>query len=203
MESLEKKDPETPSKPKELKKKPMFDYCHRNLDICAVCKNKYNVGDRIPRILVNWGHTFCTSCLLKYHHGKDHIRCPSCKKLVKHLDNVETLPLNLSIFGEIVKNDPVIMMFIDPSSEASFASSCPNHIEKQRHYYCSFHENNFCRECMKAFHKGDKWCVVDLCDIQKLFQLNEQNLMKNELIVKTRNKAKGKMRKEEFFIANQ
>ena len=161
------------------------------------------MGDRIPRILVNCGHTFCTSCLLKYHHNKDHIRCPSCKKLVKHLDNVETLPLNLSIFGEIVKNDPVIMMFIDPSSEASFASSCPNHPEKQRHYYCSFHENNFCRECMKAFHKGDKCCVVDLCDIQKLFQLNEQNLMKNELIVKTRNKAKGKMRKEEFFIANQ
>ena len=189
------------SQPK--KNKPFFDYARRSLDICAVCKNKYNVGDRIPRILVNCGHTFCTSCLLKYHHGKDHIRCPSCKKLVKHLDNVETLPLNLSIFGEIVKNDPVIMMFIDPSSEASFASSCPNHPEKQRHYYCSFHENNFCRECMKAFHKGDKCCVVDLCDIQKLFQLNEQNLMKNELIVKTRNKAKGKMRKEEFFIANQ
>ena len=184
-------------------KKPFFDYARRSLDICAICKNKYNVGDRIPRILVNCGHTFCTSCLLKYHHGKDHIRCPSCKKLVKHLDNVETLPLNLSIFGEIVKNDPVIMMFIDPSSEASFASSCPNHPEKQRHYYCSHHENNFCRECMKAFHKGDKCCVVDLCDIQKLFQLNEQNLMKNELIVKTRNKAKGKMRKEEFFIANQ
>ena len=197
MEEADKKD----SQPK--KSKPFFDYARRSLDICAVCKNKYNVGDRIPRILVNCGHTFCTSCLLKYHHGKDHIRCPSCKKLVKHLDNVETLPLNLSIFGEIVKNDPVIMMFIDPSSEASFASSCPSHPEKQRHYYCSFHENNFCRECMKAFHKGDKCCVVDLCDIQKLFQLNEQNLMKNELIVKTRNKAKGKMRKEEFFIANQ
>ena len=195
---------QTPKKEAQPKmKKPFFVYVHRSLDICAVCKNKYNVGDRIPRILVNCGHTFCTSCLLKYHHGKDHIRCPSCKKLVKHLDNVETLPLNLSIFGEIVKNDPVIMMFIDPSSEASFASSCPNHPEKQRHYYCSHHENNFCRECMKAFHKGDKCCVVDLCDIQKLFQLNEQNLMKNELIVKTRNKAKGKMRKEEFFIANQ
>ena len=200
MEEAEKKENQNDNKKKP---KPFFDYARRSLDICAVCKNKYNVGDRIPRILVNCGHTFCTSCLLKYHHGKNHIRCPSCKKLVKHLDNVETLPLNLSIFGEIVKNDPVIIMFIDPSSEASFASSCPNHHEKQRHYYCSYHENNFCRECMKAFHKGDKCCVVDLCDIQKLFQLNEQNLMKNELIVKTRNKAKGKMRKEEFFIANQ
>ena len=190
-------------KKEQSPKKIKFDYSSRKLDICGVCRHKFNVGDKIPRILVNCGHTFCTSCLLKYHHGKDHIRCPSCKKLVKHLDNVETLPLNLSIFGEIVKNDPIIMLLIDPMSDVSFSSSCPNHPEKQRHYYCSFHENNFCRECMKAFHKGDKCCVVDLCDIQKLNQLNEQNLMKNELIVKTRNKAKGKMRKEEFFIANQ
>ena len=183
------------------KNKPFFDYAHRSLDICAICKNKYNVGDRIPRILVNCGHTFCTSCLMKYYHNS-HIRCPYCRKLVKNLDNVETLPLNLSIFGEIVKNDPVIMMFIDPSSEASFASSCPNHPEKQRHYYCSFHENNFCRECIKSFHRNDKCCVVDLYDIHKLYQLNEQNIMKNEMIVKTRNKGKGKMKKEEFFIAN-
>jgi hypothetical protein len=94
-------------------------------------------------------------------------------------------------------------MLIDPVSDVSFSSSCPNHPEKQRHYYCSFQERNFCRECMKTFHKKDKCCVVDLCDIQKLYQLNEQNLSKNELIVSTRNKAKGKMRKEEFFIANQ
>ena len=69
------------------KDKPFFDYAHRSLDICAICKNKYNVGDRIPRILVNCGHTFCTSCLIKYHHNKDHIRCPSCKKLVKHCNS--------------------------------------------------------------------------------------------------------------------
>ena len=38
-------------------------YHERKLDICGICKKKYNVGDRIPRILVNCGHTYCTSCL--------------------------------------------------------------------------------------------------------------------------------------------
>ena len=38
------------SKTNSTEKKPFFDYAHRSLDICAVCKNKYNVGDRIPRI---------------------------------------------------------------------------------------------------------------------------------------------------------
>ena len=179
----------------------MFDYSGRKLDLCGICHQKYNVGDKIPRILVNCGHTFCTSCLMKYYHN-NHIRCPYCRKLVKNLDNVETLPLNLSIFGEIVKNDPVIMLLIDPSSDISFSSSCNHHPEKQKHYYCSFHENNFCRECIKSFHRNEKCCVVDLYDIHKLFQLNEQNIIKNEMIVKTRNNGKGKMKKEEFFIAN-
>ena len=179
----------------------MFDYSGRKLDLCGICHQKYNVGDKIPRILVNCGHTFCTSCLMKYYHN-NHIRCPYCRKLVKNLDNVETLPLNLSIFGEIVKNDPVIMLLIDPSSDISFSSSCNQHPEKQKHYYCSFHENNFCRECIKSFHRNEKCCVVDLYDIHKLYQLNEQNIMKNEMIVKTRNNGKGKMKKEEFFIAN-
>ena len=55
---------QTPKKDSPTKlNKPFFDYARRSLDICAVCKNKYNVGDRIPRILVNYGHTFCTSCV--------------------------------------------------------------------------------------------------------------------------------------------
>ena len=76
-------------------KKSKFDYASRKLDICGICHQKYNVGDKIPRILINCGHTFCTSCLMKYYHNS-HIRCPYCRKLVKNLDNVETLPLNLS-----------------------------------------------------------------------------------------------------------
>ena len=78
-----------------------------------------------------------------------------------------------------------------------------SHSEKQKHFFCSFHEINFCRECIKSFHRDDKCCVVDLFDINKLYNLNEQNQYKNYLIVKARNKNSKKNRmKEEFFIAN-
>jgi len=186
-----------------LKPNPL-DYSTRKLDICGVCKLKYNIGDRIPRILVNCGHTYCTSCLSKYYR-KQRIRCPCCKKLVKNLESVEQLPLNITIFGEIVQNDPLILQLIDSEGPNSYTSICNLHEEKQKHFFCSFHETNFCRECIKLSHKDDKCCVIDLCDINKLFLLNEQNIYKNSLIVKTRNRSgvaeKNRMN-EEFFIAN-
>ena len=43
---------------------------------------KYNVGERIPRILVHCGHTLCTNCIQQLHH-KDRVRCPICRKLIK------------------------------------------------------------------------------------------------------------------------
>ena len=187
------------------RKKLVQEYSARGLDICGVCKKKYNLGDRIPRILVHCGHTFCTSCLIKFHHI-DHIRCPYCKKLINNIDSpvkIESLPLNLNIFGELVKTDPVVMMLIDPENPNSLTSLCSIHPEKQKYFYCSYHETNFCRECIKSFHKLNECCVVDLYDIDKLYQLNEQNIRKNNLIIKCRKKGnKGKMRKEEFFISN-
>ena len=198
--------PQNTNESKKLpRKKLVHEYSKRGLDICGVCKKKYNLGDRIPRILVHCGHTFCTSCLIKFHHV-DHIRCPYCKKLINNIDSpakIESLPLNLNIFGELVKTDPVVMMLIDPDNPNSLTSLCSVHSEKQKHFYCSYHETNFCRECIKSFHKLNECCVVDLYDIDKLFQLNEQNLKKNNLIIKCRKKGNGgRMRKEEFFIAN-
>ena len=188
----------------EILKPNPLEYSTRKLDICGVCKHKYNIGDRIPRILINCGHTYCTSCLTKYYR-KQRIRCPCCKKLVKSLESVEQLPLNITIFGEIVSNDSLILDLLDPESNNSYTNTCKLHEEKQKHYFCSLHETNFCRECIKLSHKDDKCCVIDLCDINKLFLLNEQNIYKNSLITKTRNKSnvaeKNRMN-EEFFIAN-
>jgi hypothetical protein len=180
-----------------------FDYASRRLNICGVCRMIYNVGDRIPRILVNCGHTYCTSCLTKYYR-KNRIRCPFCKKLVKNLESVEQLPLNINIFSEIVDIDPKLLGMLDPDSNNSYISLCNNHIEKQKHFYCSHHMVNFCRECIKVYHRDDKCCVVDIFDINKLYQLHEHNKYKNSLIVKTRNKVSehNRIKKEEFFIAN-
>ena len=178
-----------------------IDYESRKLNICGVCRLIYNVGDRIPRILVNCGHTWCTNCLTKYYR-KNRIRCPNCLKLVKNLDNVEQLPLNINIFHEIVQKDEKMLEMLNLDSKNSFSVICDYHNEKQKHFYCSYHKVNFCRECIKVYHKDNKCCVVDLFDINKLYQLQDQNIYKNQLIIKTRSKAKGKISKEEFFIAN-
>lgn len=178
-----------------------LEYDERKLNYCGVCKLMYNVGDRIPRILVNCGHTWCTNCLSKYfRHSR--IRCPNCLKLVKNLENVEQLPLNINIFHEVVQKDAGLMEMIDPDGKNSYANACNFHMEKQQHFYCSYHKTNFCRECIKLYHRDDNCCVVDLFDISKLFHLQEQNIYKNLLIIKTRSRAKGKFKKEEFFIAN-
>jgi hypothetical protein len=39
------------------------DYKTRGLDYCYYCGEPFNVGERIPRILIHCGHTFCTECL--------------------------------------------------------------------------------------------------------------------------------------------
>ena len=135
-------------------------YHERKLDICGACRKKYNVGDRIPRILVNCGHTYCTSCLNDYYKNSK-IKCPFCKKIVKQLDNVETLPLNLPIFSEIVKSDPQVNHYIDTKTNNSFITKCEHHTYKQKHFFCSYHNINFCRECIKQFHRDDNCCVVD------------------------------------------
>ena len=40
-----------------------LDYNSRSLDICQFCGCKYNVGERIPRILVHCGLNLFTSCI--------------------------------------------------------------------------------------------------------------------------------------------
>jgi len=83
------------------------DYEHRHLDFCHFCGLKYNVGNRIPRIIVGCGHTFCTSCL-GYFLRNQRIRCPICRKLLKGVDTVDKLPLNFNILYEVVTKDKLL-----------------------------------------------------------------------------------------------
>jgi hypothetical protein len=185
-------------------KSTLYTYEKRSLDFCGVCRQKYNVGDRIPRILINCGHTYCTSCLTKYHH-KNKVRCPLviCKKLVKNVDNIEQLPLNIEIFGEIVGNSIKLHNFIQTDTEESYLRICKLHSEKQKHFYCSLHDSNFCRECIKSYHRDIKCCIVDICDIRKIYHIHEEIKHNNYLLVKARMKKNSKKRtKEEFSIIN-
>ena len=71
-----------------------------NLKSCVLCKEDFNINERIPRILIHCGHTFCTSCLKNFHKHR-RIRCPMCLKLVKNIDNLDRLPVNHTIFSKL------------------------------------------------------------------------------------------------------
>jgi hypothetical protein len=83
------------------------DYRTRGLDFCYYCGDHFNVGERIPRILIHCGHTFCTECLQVLHHNF-RVRCPICRKLVKQVESVDKLPLNFNILYEIVERDSIL-----------------------------------------------------------------------------------------------
>ena len=92
------------NKPKNLIQ---ADYKTRGLDFCYYCGEKFNVGEKIPRILIHCGHTFCTECLSNLHHNF-RVRCPICRKLVKQVESVDKLPLNFNILYEIVERDHIL-----------------------------------------------------------------------------------------------
>ena len=150
-----------------------LDYKSRGMDICQFCGMKYNVGERIPRILVHCGHTLCTSCLSELHH-QDRIRCPICRKLIKNLDSPERLPLNINILFEIVEKDKTLKNLnfdfdcewnTEDPDEMMKEKFCPEHPDRVMHFYDSYDKTVFCRECIKLYHSGEESFVVDLYEI--------------------------------------
>ena len=158
------------------------DYQARKLDYCHFCGEKYNVGARIPRILVHCGHTFCTECLQNCLFRNSRVRCPICKKLVKNLETPERLPLNINILYEVVECDPLLSQidFDDESPEAIQDKLCGPHNDRIMHFYCSNHRTIFCRECIQIEHTDEKCFVVDLYEIEKMRKLQSQNIALNK-----------------------
>jgi hypothetical protein len=173
----------TTSKPKMLDGAGDYklpDYHKRNLDICQICGNNFNVGERIPRILVNCGHTFCTKCLTSvFNHNR--IRCPICSKLMKNLESVERLPLNINILDEIVNKDAMLKNVYFDEEEEEDSKFCTHHPGRIKHFFCSNHRTIFCRECIRIDHIDEACFVVDLYEIQKMKQIHNQNIFNNLL----------------------
>ena len=125
---------------KDSEKYEIPDYEARGLDFCQFCALKYNVGERIPRILINCGHTFCTDCLSKLERN-NRVRCPLCHKLIKSLESVERLPLNMNILYEIIEKDEILSQVeFDFEDDDEMANKlCAEHEDRVKHFYCSNH----------------------------------------------------------------
>eukprot|EP00345_Euplotes_harpa_P014652 CAMPEP_0168337990 /NCGR_PEP_ID=MMETSP0213-20121227/12540_1 /TAXON_ID=151035 /ORGANISM="Euplotes harpa, Strain FSP1.4" /LENGTH=178 /DNA_ID=CAMNT_0008343627 /DNA_START=18 /DNA_END=554 /DNA_ORIENTATION=- len=161
-------------------KKSLLEYSTRGLDFCQFCGKKYNVGERIPRIMVHCGHTFCTDCLSKLHK-KNRVRCPLCTKLIKNVESVEKLPLNMNILYEVIEKDKILSEIeFDFNDEDEMTDKlCEKHDDRIKHFYCSNHLTIFCRECIRDDHTDPECFVVDLYEIQKMRDLQKQNVEKN------------------------
>jgi hypothetical protein len=156
---------------KKSQKAIQADYQNRGLDYCYFCGDKFNVGERIPRILVHCGHTFCTECLSSLHHNF-RVRCPICRKLVKQIESVDRLPLNFNILYEIVERDAKLRNLNFEDDECIDCLLCTKHDERIQHFYCSNHLTVFCRECIKEDHTDEKCFVVDLYEIEKMRKMH-------------------------------
>lgn len=55
--------------PPDLYRKEIDEFVNKLLDKdnCPLCKLEYNTNDRIPRIMIHCGHSFCTPCLIKFY----------------------------------------------------------------------------------------------------------------------------------------
>ena len=83
------------------------------MDRCLVCRQKYDVHEHQPRIVVTCGHTFCTTCIFKMLKNGNTVQCVMCHKLVKDLQSIEQLPINHCIMKRLAKenNTPELLMF--------------------------------------------------------------------------------------------
>lgn len=142
------------------------------------CGDNFNVGEKIPRILIHCGHTFCTECLSELH-ANYRVRCPICRKLVKQIDSVDKLPLNFNVLNEIVERDAILKDINFDNDDCVDCLLCQKHDNRVQHFYCSNHRTVFCRECIKEDHTDERCFVVDLYEIDKMRKMYKENQKMN------------------------
>ena len=57
---------------------------------CPLCNNQYDEETRIPRILLNCGHSICSLCITKFNETQIPLKCPE--------DNTEYQNISLTSF---------------------------------------------------------------------------------------------------------
>jgi len=73
------------------------------LNTCHVCKEQYNLTNKIPKMLIPCGHTVCEECLFdkKNPQDKDQLLCYVYKD---HPEKIEHFITNTSIVDSLKNN---------------------------------------------------------------------------------------------------
>ena len=100
---------------------------------CPLCKQLYNEDIRIPRILLNCGHSICTNCISNSIKASSILKCPEDSTEYPNITSVSSFPINKAlmklvhkIFENKKQNDKaknknidVLNNILNSSSEAS------------------------------------------------------------------------------------
>ena len=71
---------------------------------CPICKNDYDSSHHTPRILINCGHTICSSCLNTKITSKQ-FTCPEDNVLYENIESIEKFPINKSLI-KLIESKP-------------------------------------------------------------------------------------------------
>ena len=87
----------------------------------------------------------------------------------------------MNILYEVIQKDNILSdVEFDFEDEEEMADKlCDRHDDRIKHFYCSNHQTIFCRECIRDDHTDTECFVVDLYEIQKMRDLQKQNMQKN------------------------
>mmetsp|Transcript_11687 Transcript_11687/g.13226 ORF Transcript_11687/g.13226 Transcript_11687/m.13226 type:complete len:103 (+) Transcript_11687:265-573(+) len=87
----------------------------------------------------------------------------------------------MNILYEVIQKDNILSdVEFDFEDEDEMADKlCDRHDDRIKHFYCSNHQTIFCRECIRDDHTDTECFVVDLYEIQKMRDLQKQNMKKN------------------------
>jgi len=62
---------------------------------CQTCDKQYNSQNRVPKLLIQCGHSLCSECVDKLYSNKQLI-CPECST-TNHAESVAHFPKNLAL----------------------------------------------------------------------------------------------------------
>lgn len=146
---------------------------------CPFCAQLYDIGPRVPKIMINCGHTLCTSCIQQINRGSS-VKCPVCRKKIKDIqDAANTLPMNFDILYEVVMRNESLRSIKFEKPKPFKNLNCSIHDKRRRHYFCNFHQVVICRQCTSETHSEEVCFVIDLTEIHKLvlkqIELRNQN----------------------------
>ena len=95
---------------------------------CPICHNSYDSSIRVPKILINCGHTICSVCLnTKIFENEGKITCPEDLILYEDIDSSDFFPTNKSLL-QIVDTPPIFQ------SQSSFTNANTKNDYIEKHY---------------------------------------------------------------------